>query len=322
MEKKTIREWKDQGGLGSTRDSSPDDVLLVCASYEPRTMAVANLLSPAYRARNAIIYVNTEFLSSTTVNFSHLKETLDEHCEQVIVAEGSWLDPKTQLGALKKAAAALAGLSEQPTITLDTTTFNREALLTSVAMLRAQFGSAEIRVLYVSPQDHGEWLSRGYRCIRNVMGFAGIQRSSRRTLLIVLSGFEPERTSKIIEEHEPSRVLIGIGDPPTDKKFLERNQAEQELILARQDVAEFRFPANNVADCRDCLEGIIAPYLSDYNVVIAPMSTKLSSLASFLIVEGHPEIQLTYCVPGEYNVKDYSKGADSLFVDFIPPLDR
>jgi hypothetical protein len=135
----------------------------------------------------------------------------------------------------------------------------------------------------------------------------------------VLSGFEPERTSKLIEEHEPSRVLIGIGDPPTDRKFLERNQADQELILARQDVAEFRFPANDIAECRECLEGIIAPYLSDYNVVIAPMSTKLSSLASFLIAEAHPEIQITYCVPGEYNTPDYSRGADSLFVDFIAP---
>ncbi len=299
------------------RASGQDDALIVCASYEPRTVAAADLLSTTFRAKNGIIYFNTEFKASISDNLSRLETILREHCENVDIAEGSWLDPTIQINELKKAVAHLAGLSEQPAITLDTTTFNREALLTSLAILRAQFAGAEIRLLYVSPQDHGEWLSRGFRCIRNIMGFAGIQQPSRKTVLVVLSGFEPERTTKIIEEYEPSRLLIGIGDPPTDKKFLERNQAEQELILARQDIADFRFPANSITDCRDCLEGIITPYLSECNVVIAPMSTKLSSVASFLVAEAHPEIQLTYCVPGEYNVSDYSKGASSLFVDSI-----
>jgi len=48
------------------------------------------------------------------------------------------------------------------------------------------------------------------------------------------------------------------------------------------------------------------------------MSTKLSTLGALLVAESHPEVQLTYCLPGEYNVEHYSSGARSLFIDYIP----
>jgi hypothetical protein len=58
--------------------------------------------------------------------------------------------------------------------------------------------------------------------------------------------------------------------------------------------------------------------LGDNNVVVAPMSTKPSTLGALLLAEEHPEVQITYCVPGEYNVRDYSSGAEALFVDGLP----
>jgi hypothetical protein len=203
-------------------------------------------------------------------------------------------------------------------VTVDTTTFNRESLLTAMALLRNHFPASKIRVAYTSPQKHGEWLSQGYRSVRNVMSFAGIQQSSRPTLLVVLSGFEPERTLKLIEEHEPSKVLLGIGDPPTNQQFLQRNLDEQKLILARQEVEKFSFPASDMLLCRDSLETLLQAYLKSHNIALAPMSTKLSTLAVFLVAEEHPEIQVTYCVPGEYNTDSYSSGADSVFVGELP----
>lgn len=154
--------------------------------------------------------------------------------------------------------------------------------------------------------------------MRNVAGFAGIQHPSRPTLLAVLSGFEPERTLRIIEEHEPVKVLLGIGDPPADHSFLERNVNEQKLILSRQDIEEFKFPADNIKRCWDCLENLLTSYLDGYNVVITPMSTKLSTLSAFLVGECHPEMQISLAVPGEYNTVHYSEGVKSIFIDSLP----
>jgi hypothetical protein len=51
------------------------------------------------------------------------------------------------------------------------------------------------------------------------------------------------------------------------------------------------------------------------------MSTKLSTLATMLYAERHPETAIVYGVPGEYNTKSYSVGTDEIFVETIPPMD-
>jgi hypothetical protein len=320
-----IEELKSLGGLRGTREgNAPDDLFLVSASYEGRTLAAAQSFAPDYRAQKGIIYFNKEILrdpnnDNAKINLDNLTEMLNRHCDVIDQVEGSWRDPRLQLIALRKAIApADAGQPTDLSITIDTTTFNRESLLTTSALLRTHYPDSTIRVLYTSPNKHGEWLSHGFRHVRNVMSFAGIQQSSLPTLLVVLSGFEPERTLKIIEEHEPSKVLLGIGDPPTNQQFLERNLNDQKLILARQEVEKFSFPTSNITECWRCLETLLDPYLKSYNITLAPMSTKLSTLAVFLTAERHSEFQITYCVPGEYNTEDYSAGADKIFIDELP----
>jgi hypothetical protein len=116
-------------------------------------------------------------------------------------------------------------------------------------------------------------------------------------------------------------VLLGIGDPPTHQQFLQQNLDYQKLVLARQEVEEFRLPVGDIWNCWRHLEGLVGPYLDTHNVVIAPMNTKISTLAVYLAAERHPEIQITYCVPGEYNTKDYSIGINNIFIGEIPHVD-
>ena len=324
MTKETIAAFRTQGGLRSIREAVPDDLFITCASYEPRTTAVSESFAGDYRSARGIIYVNKEFLegssaNKTETNISRLKERLVKHCAEVEVVKGSWLDAVEQLQALKIALGSKIDENvRHGAISFDCTTFNRESLLTAGLLLRTYYESAQIRVLYVSPENHGQWLSRGFRTVRNVMGFAGVQQPSRSTVLMVLSGFEPERALRIIDAHEPAKVLLGIGDPPTENRFRDRNIQEQQLVLARQDVEEFDFPAGNIVECWKRLDAVIRPYLDTSNVVLAPMSTKLSTIATLLLAEQHPDVQVTYCVPGEYNLEQYSAGADYIYTQDLP----
>ena len=325
MIKKEIEEFRRAGGLHTLIEDRPDDLFLVCASYEQRTTAVSECLAESYKAKRGIIYFNREFLNIRSRdhvqrNIDRLSKTLTNICQETACIEGSWLDPKDQFVAFRDGLKwEDSFISEEPlAVTLDITTFNREALLSIIGLIRTYYRSAKIRTVYVSPRDHGEWLSRGFRCVRSVMGFPGIQQFTRSTVVIGLSGFEPERFLKIIEEYEPAKVLLGIGDPPTSSSFLQRNKEEQKLVLSRQDLEDFRFPADNIGDCLDCLENILEPYLSRYNLILAPMSTKPSTVSALLAAERHPEIQIVYCVPGEYNIDNYSEGANRIFIDEIP----
>jgi len=315
----SLESVADKGGLSTIRKGISDDLFFVCASFEQRTTSAAKCLAEDYRAKKAFVYYNEEFISNreTARNLQKLCTVLRPKCDVTDEVAGSLIDPKKQFMALRKAILSL-DLDSVKAVTVDVTTFNREALLVLMALLRNNCKSARIRVLYVSPTKHGEWLSRGFREVRNIIGFPGIQRGSRSTMLVVLSGFEPDRIRKLIEEHEPKTVLLGFGDPPTERQFLDRNIEEQKTVLARQNVERFNFPANGIEKCHRILTELLSKYLFEYNIILAPMSTKLSTLGGYLTVEAMQEIQMTYCVPSQYNVKNYSKGESHLFMEEMP----
>jgi hypothetical protein len=298
----------ETNGLSPAEDRLKDDLFITSASYEERSLELTKALSKTYKASKAIVYIHQEFFpddaGKSTENLKGIQEFLWKCCDVVEVVKGSWLDPTTQLLQLRSAILqdnkiSGRGFPSLGNITIDATTFTRETLMLLVELLRVNLPAPNIRILYVSPKDHGEWLSRGFRSIRNVLGFPGIQEGRNPTALVVLSGFEPERTLQIIEEHEPKKVLLGIGDPPTSEKFKQRNENDQKIILARQEVELFKFPANDMDTCAKELDIIFTELKKRYNVIAAPMSTKLSTLAMVLACEKHREVQITYCLPGE-----------------------
>lgn len=312
---------KIEGGLSPVGKDS-DDLFLVCASFEPRSVTATQCLGESYRAKKGLIYHNRSENSSDNIedNLEKLRRLLESKCDTVKIVEGSVSDAVKQFRAIKDAVLEEGILNSCQAITIDSTTFNREALLVAMGLIRTNYPSPMIRVLYVSPIDHGKWLSRGFREVRSIIGFPGVQRADKPTTLVVLTGFEPDRVTKIVEEHGPDKVLLGFGNPPTQKSFLSRNVADQEkLVFSKQEVQKFDFPANSIEACHHCLELLLRDELPSHNVIIAPMSTKLSTLGAYLTAEAHPEIQLTYGVPGEYNTKDYSYGAESILVDIMPP---
>ena len=56
------------------------------------------------------------------------------------------------------------------------------------------------------------------KIIRNVYGYPGTSRITRRNHLIVLTGFEIERATKIIEEINPDYLTLGNGIEPTENE--------------------------------------------------------------------------------------------------------
>jgi hypothetical protein len=98
--------FKSQGGLHPMQSGRPDDLFLVCASYEERTSAVTQALAASYRSQRAIIYVNRELRETpesdqVEANLQKLYVELQQHSDQVARIEGSWRDPKAQLIALR-----------------------------------------------------------------------------------------------------------------------------------------------------------------------------------------------------------------------------
>ncbi|WP_165233526.1 hypothetical protein [Aquisphaera insulae] len=319
-------EFKAGGGLTTIVPGQPDDLLLVAYSFEPRSLAVVECLSDSYEANLGVIYNNQEIVSIENggppiSSYDELRFGIAARCREVRQAQGSLVRPGVQLETFTKIFTRRGFDRESVrSITLDATSFNRETLLMLLGIIEFAFPKARIRVFYVSPVTYGDWLSAGFKQVRNVIGLAGLQIPGRKTLLVLLYGFEHQRALKAIEEYEPAKVLLGFGGTPTEIEFLKRNleeldKVQKKLVLSQQEVMEFEFRADSIAHCAKQLEEVIRRELDSYNVVMAPMSTKLSTIATYVVARKHPQIQVAYCVPGEYNTQSYSDGTKSVFTE-------
>jgi hypothetical protein len=324
----SVADFKSSGGLRTIVEGEPDDLILVAYSFEPRSSTIVQNLADDYVANLGVVYANAEILKlekrsgdADVLDYNEMGYRLAARCNAIRQAKGSLQKPSVQLESLQGIFARKGFDSDSvKRITVDATAFNRETLLILFGLLDTYFPGAKKRVVYVSPAKYGDWLSAGFQKVRNIIGLAGLQDPSRKTMLVVLYGFEHHRALKALEEYEPSKVLIGSGSKPTEVDFLKRNleeldKVQMKLALSQQEVDYFQFPADSITACAARLEEVVAPFVDDFNIVVAPMSTKLSTIASYLLAKNYPQIQISYCVPGEYNIESYSDGAKTVFAE-------
>lgn len=297
------------------------EIFITCASFEERCLAPIMYLE---KCLSAIIIQNKE---NKNLNCANNTEKLYKHffsiCENIEIIESSYIDLKLQNIALKKIIDICMNKysKDKVNITIDTSTFTRNQLIGLLNYLDVKIKPSRVRIIYTSPQKHGKWLTSGFLKVTNIIGFSGIHNPLLPTLLIVLSGFESDRVIKIICEHEPALVLLGVGDPPTNKEFHNRNIKEQQQVLENEIVSEFKFTTNDVKICKNELDKQIRKYRDSYNIVIAPMSTKLSTIAAYLSAKENPQIQITYCYSSIYNFHDYSSGIGEVYLENLESND-
>lgn len=298
-------------------DDWKNEVFITNASFEERCLAPLTYLK---NCLGAIVMYNKEICNKECeINRDKLLKHCRKICSITECIDSSYSNLKEQNIALKKVIDLCMQVcsGDDICITIDSSTFTRNQLIRLINYIELKLNHNRIRIIYTSPLIHGEWLTRGFSKITNIIGFSGIHNPLLPTLLIVLSGFEKERLNKIICEHEPTRVLLGIGDPPTKEEFHDRNIREQKHMLENEKVEEFTFPANDIQACKYVLDNEIKKYKKDYNIIISPLSTKLSTVAAYLVAKENPEIQITYCYPSEYNVCKYSEGIGDIFLEEI-----
>lgn len=189
----------------------------------------------------------------------------------------------------------------QTEIHLDISTFNRQNLLTILFLLRKKYGIKNLICYYTVPQDTNIYISKFAQSASTIPFFDGMQSIDKNKLLVLLAGFEFDRAMYLYEKIEPSRTVIAIGDEPTDQRFYEINRKVVDKLKNNiQDCEEIKVSANNPFKAKDDLEKIINEYDNEYNIIMAPMNTKLQVLGLYLSWENFPEIQVVYSCPEKF----------------------
>ena len=204
-------------------------------------------------------------------------------------------------------------------IVIDITTFTHEILLMFLKLIsnnadkfravHCAYNGAEGYSMNVPLED--VWLSKGCKDVRNVIGYPGLLRPSAKTCLTILTGFELERATKLVECLEPDRLALGYGFEPTSRNhepqmahFKEKFEKWKSNYKNSQ-VSSFQFSSKHVMKTVGALEALISDHPDD-NYILVPLNTKLSTVATAITAWRNRKIQVCYAMPQTYNVGNYS----------------
>lgn len=299
----------------------PYDLFITCASFEDRSLVVGNSVDPA--GFGSAIIASSDDLTSSNLgqNKGYLLDRFSNRGKDI------QLDINRPLKTADTLFNALEGYANTSSILVDITTFTHEWLLILLFVLKEQgIKSENVTLAYASASEYSigeslddKWLSKGVLDVRTVLGYSGELDPLLPTHLVVLVGFENHRATHLIDAIDPVALTLGHGasGSETDPKHSEANQRFYDLVLEseifRSNVKSFSFSCSDPDAARRALDEACSKYV-DYNHIIAPMNTKLSTVASAFFGFDHERVQLCYAQPVSYNKKGYSRPSGAIYV--------
>jgi len=296
--------------------SLPDriDYFLVCASYEDRCLTSYNYID-SMKVKSAAVFYYEQFYENVIDNADLLVEKFK--------AKKYILDnykPTTIADAVVNYFSIESDfVEEKPNVVVDVSTFTRESLLILLRYLQINKDSFKDIVIYYRSADVSHNLSDAVLSIRSVIGYMGDIDPEKPTHLIVLSGYEYERAKEIIDVVEPDYISIGYGGKgeSINDDIQEKNKIFTNKLIAYYSSDNIEKFTHSLVDINVLKNKLIEIIFSKegYNVVIAPLNNKISTISAGLAASENPKVQICYAQMANYNVVDYSTALDTCFVE-------
>ena len=199
-------------------------------------------------------------------------------------------------------------INEEDKVTLDISTMSRNLIWALLFFVKEIV--TEVDVIYYQPNKYSnEWLSRDAELPRLLFKHSGIVSIEKQTLLVIITGFDIERTKQLVYFYNPSKVVLLIQKQnrldDENRNTFELHSDECRKIGLKADV--------EAIDCYDgdwgynVIEKVVSENLSSYNIIVSSLGPKLSAVSVYRTYLKHPEIALTYIPCKEYNV-NYCEG--------------
>ena len=324
MMKVDKKKWSNPDSkIVSIDPNTSDDIFISCISYEPRTIAILEKLDKKYKAEMGVFIINERFK-----NYENVKNNLKK-CDEIIKRGNNFFSTLKIFSALENPIKIIIELEriirenfahkDDLSITIDVSTIPRGELLTILYYLRNHKNIQIIRVLYVSPEGYGDWLTEGYIGSTIPPFFEGTKCFDKKTALFILTGFELARPLGLIEDLEPSLIILGSPEPGTSDIFLKQSQAIVEKLRNNRkvDVEFVKIPANNPINAKKEILSIVKKHSKEHDMYVSVLGPKIELIGSYLAYEEDPTFRMIYPIPLLYNVGDYSNGCRDIYEFFL-----
>lgn len=207
----------------------------------------------------------------------------------------------------------MASVNSDDSIKLDICTMSRNLIWALLFFLKEKVASVDI--VYHQPYKYSnEWLSRDAELPRLLFKHSGIVSIEKQTLLVIITGFDLERTKQLVYFYNPGRVILLIQKP----NRLDDNTRNTSKLHADECIKMGVKTEVKEIDCYDedwgygVIEKVVSENLESYNIVVSSLGPKLSAVSVYKTFLKHPEIALTYIPCKEYNI-NYCEGIGNSF---------
>lgn len=300
------------------------DYFVAFCGFEKRCLSVVkNVLSE--NMVKGIVYINNEVFSESRENLQVFKDSLGS---KIDIKEIDIFNPIEVADSFVDVIVNECKNIEKPRLLVDITSFTHEALLIFLAICNQFLDNAQIDYTYCNASIYAsensgckeQWLSRGIKEVRSVLGYAGDIKPLNKTVMIMMVGYECERAWQVIDSVSPEKLIITYNDASGstdqtngDASFIHANLLK-DLAAYYQNVEQYMIPSNNPFDTKKELEKVISKIEPDVNIIIAPMNNKLATFGAGLVALDRPDIQLCYAPATYYNTSSYSVEGDSCYL--------
>jgi hypothetical protein len=294
--------------------------LLCSASFEERSTTI-----PLSLDVNRILYA--KILKSSNYDNKNSIDKISNKIKSIDIVD---LDFRHPIAVAKTLTNVIKDLSsEKISLVIDITTFTHEVLAMLLKLLydnKQYFLS--IRCLYNGASDYSNsknigvkkmWLTKGCRDVRNIVGYPGRLRLDKKTCLVIFTGFELERATRLIELLEPDRIIFGMGTGSTNHNHQNainhfRGKFDEWKNNHRySNCTDIKFSCKNIDETIKIVTDLVSDNPDD-NFILVPLNTKLSTIAVSIVALNNPKIQVCYPVPEMYNTENYSTPSDDITV--------
>jgi len=202
---------------------------------------------------------------------------------------------------------------------LDITTMSRNVIWGLLFFLHQK--PLTINIIYYQPLSYSsDWISKEPDVPRLLFKHSGIYKMGLPTALVILTGFDPERTMQLVRYYEPQKVILGlqVGEQFRNNKLNSGEQHEKACVglIDINNICSFEFDAYSQDNGYEIIDKQIETLLDDYNIIVSSHGPKLSAISLYKCFLHHEDIALSYVPCKEYN-KDYCKGIGSLNIAIL-----
>lgn len=281
------------------------NTIVSVASWEKRFLEGFSRNLKSYNPDSALILYYEEYASITENNRKEVKNLCTED-QQIVYneIEITFESPPVTWKTLDKEFSNEAW--ENKNVLLDISTAPREAIWTTLHLL--QGSKANIQYVYHRPKSYNQdWLSRDPGEPRLIYRQSGIMEPGKPTCLVIITGFDPERTEQLINYFEPQITCLAIQSGNQYENHRKNIDKHNAAIKAYANVELFDIDAFSIDHGYGDLSKCVSTMLKSHNIIMTSLGPKTSAIALYRLAQEHREIGLVYTPSREFN-PDYSSG--------------